>query len=293
LGVVADDPRRENMGHRMTDQLQIEPILTFRDNYVWMIHDGRHAVVVDPGVAEPVIKAIEDKGLTLSAIILTHLHYDHAWGVPGLLEKWPVPVFGPHLNDHDRVSHPPFPKPGTVPLDCVTQVVGEGAVVILGPLDLTLKVLAVPGHTKGHIVYLDEQRQWLFSGDTLFGGGCGKVFGGSMQAMLDSLDRLGGLPPQTQVYCAHEYTLSNLGFALEAEPSNPALTARIEADSTKREAGLPTLPSTIGLERATNPFLRVSEPEVLQSLRQKRGVDAASRLTSFEALRSWKNEYKA
>ncbi|MCL6741101.1 hydroxyacylglutathione hydrolase [Sphingomonas sp. RB56-2] len=276
----------------MTDRLQIEPVLTFKDNYVWMIHDGSHAVVVDPGVAQPVVEAIEAKGLELAAIIITHLHYDHAWGVPGLLQKWPVPVYGPRLNDHDRVTHPPFPEPGTVPLDCVTHVVGEGDVVILGQLDLSLKVLAVPGHTKGHIVYVDEQRHWLFSGDTLFGGGCGKVFGGSMRAMLDSLDRLATLPPQTQVYCAHEYTLANLGFALETEPSNPVLAARIETESGKRELGLPTLPSTIGVERATNPFLRVMEPEVLESLRLKRGIDPASRLASFEALRSWKNEHK-
>jgi hydroxyacylglutathione hydrolase len=276
----------------MTERLQIEPVLTFRDNYVWMMHDGMHAVVVDPGVAEPVVRAIADRGLELSAIILTHLHYDHSWGVPGLLEKWPVRVFGPYLNDHDRASHPPFPEPGTVPLDCVTHVVSEGDLIILEELSLSLKVLAVPGHTKGHIVYLDEQRRWLFSGDTLFGGGCGKVFGGSMQAMLDSLDRLANLPPQTQVYCAHEYTLSNLRFALETEPSNSALAARIDVDSGKRELGLPTLPSTIGVERATNPFLRVMEPEVLESLRQKRGIDPASRLARFEALRSWKNEYK-
>lgn len=276
----------------MTDRLQVEPILTLRDNYVWLMHDGRRAVVVDPGVSEPVIQALDERALRLTAIVLTHLHYDHNRGVPGLLERWPVPVFGPHLNDHDRVTHPPFPKPGTVPLDCVTQVVGEGDIVIPGTLGLSLKVLAVPGHTKGHIVFLDKQRQRLFSGDTLFGGGCGKVFGGSMQAMLHSLDRLANLPPQTQVYCAHEYTLSNLRFAFEVEPSNPDLIERLDEDSRKREAGLPTLPSTIGMERATNPFLRVMEPEVLDSLRQKRDVDAASRLASFEALRSWKNDFR-
>jgi hydroxyacylglutathione hydrolase len=276
----------------MTDRLQIEPILTLRDNYVWLMHDGRHAAVVDPGVSEPVIEALDERRLELSAIILTHLHYDHNLGVPGLIERWPVPVFGPHLNEHDRVSHPPFPKPGTVPLDCVTHVVGEGDIVPLSKLDLSLKVLAVPGHTKGHIVYLDERRHWLFSGDTLFGGGCGKVFGGSMQAMLDSLDRLASLPFQTRIYCAHEYTLSNLSFAMEAEPSNRDLAVRMDADTRTHELGMPTLPSTIGMELATNPFFRVMEPEVLQSLRLKRGVNPASRLASFEALREWKNEYK-
>jgi hydroxyacylglutathione hydrolase len=248
-------------------------------------------VVVDPGVAEPVLQVLDDQRLELSAIVLTRLHYDHNRGVPGLLERWPVPVFGPFLNEHDRVSHPPFPKPGTVPLDCVTQVVDEGDIVRLDTFDIKLSVLAVPGHTKGHIVFLEPERGWLFTGDTLFGGGCGKVFGGSMQAMIDSLDRLAGLPRETQIYCAHEYTLSNLRFALAVEPSNSELAARYAADARKRELGLATLPSTMAMERATNPFLRVMEPEILRSLHSQRGFDATTRAGSFEALRAWKNEY--
>jgi hydroxyacylglutathione hydrolase len=158
---------------------------------------------------------------------------------------------------------------------------------------MELSVLAVPGHTKGHIVFLAPQRGWLFSGDTLFGAGCGKVFGGSMQDMIDSLDRLAGLPGETEVYCAHEYTLANLQFALAADPANRAVRQRVEADSRKRELGLPTLPSTIGRERETNPFLRVMEPKVLESLRVRRGIDASTRVAAFEALRSWKNEFQA
>lgn len=273
-------------------EIRVEPIPAFSDNYIWMLHDGKHAVVVDPGVAAPVLKALDEKGLELSAVLLTHLHYDHHFGVPKLVERWPVPVFGPLLNDFDRASHPPFPRPGTVPVDCVSQVVGEGDAVALGSLAIELSVLAVPGHTKGHIVFLERERGWLFTGDTLFGGGCGKVFGGSMQAMIDSLDRLAGLPNETQVYCAHEYTLANLRFALAVEPANPALNARFKVDSEKRDLGLPTLPSTIGMERATNPFLRVMEPQVLETLRAQRGIDAATRLASFEALRNWKDVFK-
>jgi hydroxyacylglutathione hydrolase len=274
------------------DRIRIQPIPAFSDNYVWMLTDGKRAVVVDPGVAAPVLKVLDEQQLELSAVLLTHLHYDHNRGVPGLLERWQVSVFGPLLNEHDRVSHPPFPEPGTVPLDCVTHIVGEGDAVVLDALDTKLSVLAVPGHTKGHIVFLDRQRDWLFTGDTLFGAGCGKVFGGSMQDMIDSLDRLASLPAQTQIYCAHEYTLANLRFALEVEPSNPHLAARYEADSLKRDVGLPTLPSTMGTERATNPFLRVMEPQVLETLRTRRSVDATTRVASFEALRSWKNAFR-
>jgi hydroxyacylglutathione hydrolase len=180
-----------------------------------------------------------------------------------------------------------------VPLDCVTHVVDEGDTVKLDALDMALSVLAVPGHTRGHLAFLERSRGWLFTGDTLFGGGCGKVFGGSMQAMVDSLDRLAGLPAQTQVYCAHEYTLANLRFALAVETSNLDLVDRFEAETRKRNQGLPTLPSTIGLERATNPFLRVLEPQVVKTLREERGVAVDTRVASFQALREWKNEFKA
>lgn len=275
------------------NMIRVQPVPAFRDNYIWLIHDGRHAAVVDPGAAEPVAQVLEEQQLELSAILLTHLHYDHSWGVPGLLERGRVPVFGPFLNDHDRGSHPPFPKPGTVPLDCVTDVVGEGDKVVLEGMGMELDVIAVPGHTRGHIAFVHSQRHWLFSGDTLFAGGCGKVFGGSMQAMIDSLDRLAGLPAETEIYCAHEYTLANLRFGLAVEPANDELLSRFERDSLKRDQGLPTLPSTIAVERATNPFLRVMEPQVLASLSRERGVDALTRVASFEALRSWKNEFPA
>lgn len=274
------------------DRFRVEPVSAFRDNYIWVIHDGRYAAVVDPGAAEPVLDFLDKHGLELSAILLTHLHYDHTWGVPGLLNRRNVAVFGPFLNEHDRVSHPPFPKPGTMPLDCATDVVGEGDKVLLQELGVQLEVLAVPGHTKGHIVYLQPQRNWLFSGDTLFAGGCGKVFGGSVQAMIDSLDRLASLPDKTKIYCAHEYTLDNLRFALTVEPSNRVLGERYETDARKRQLGLATLPSNIALERATNPFLRVMEPEILQSLNTQRRVQPFNRVASFEALRSWKNEFK-
>ncbi|MCL6684085.1 hydroxyacylglutathione hydrolase [Sphingomonas alba] len=275
------------------DRIQIEPIAAFKDNYIWMMHDGERAVVVDPGTFAPVIKALDSKGLELGAILLTHLHYDHNLGVPGLLERTPVPVIGPFLNDHDRMTHPPFPKPGTVPLDCVTHVVGEGDTITLESVGLEFTVLAVPGHTLGHLAFVEQRRGWLFCGDTLFAGGCGKVFGGSMENMIRSLDRLGALPDHTSVYCAHEYTLNNLKFAMAVEPGNKALAKRMVDVEKKRSRNLPTVPSTIALELETNPFLRVMEREVLDSLRYHRGIIPRTRTQGFEALRNWKNEFVA
>ena len=275
------------------DRIRIQPIQAFSDNYIWLFHDGIHAVVVDPGAASTVINALDKLQLALCAIVVTHLHFDHNGGVPGLLERWSVPVYGPLLNEHDKNSHPPWPKPGTVPLDCVSHVIGEGDTVTMDALEMELSVLAVPGHTLGHLAFLEQSRGWLFTGDTMFGGGCGKVFGGSMQAMIDSLDRLARMPAETEVYCAHEYTLANLAFARTVEPSNVDIASRLENDGSKRDRGIPTLPSTIGLERATNPFLRVLEPEILRTVWVQRGVEASTRKASFEVLRTWKNEFKA
>ena len=272
-------------------QLHVHAIPAFKDNYIWMMHDGSNAAVVDPGAAEPVERALAQMSLSLSAIVLTHLHYDHCWGVPGLLQRRSVPVYGPVLNDHDRATHPPFPKPGTVPLDCVTHRVGNGDRVVLRALRTDLTVMAVPGHTRGHLVYWDQARDRVFTGDTLFAGGCGKVFGGSMLDMVRSLDKLANLPEQTEVYCAHEYTLENLRFAIAVDPNNTALLARYRTEQAKRERGMPTLPSTIALEKATNPFLRLLEPGIVEAIRSHTGPAVSTPSANFEALRNWKNTF--
>lgn len=272
-------------------RLNVHPIPAFTDNYFWLIHNGTDAVVVDPGASEPVENTLRQMSLSLRAIVLTHLHYDHCWGVPGLLQQWSVPVYGPVLNEHDRVTHPPFPKPGTVPLDCVTHPVGDGDCVRLQALDTELSVIAVPGHTRGHLAYWDRANERVFTGDTLFGAGCGKVFGGSMEAMVQSLDKLASLPDQTEVYCAHEYTLANLRFAMTVDPNNETLQARCRTDQAKRDRGIPTLPTTIAQERATNPFLRVLDSHVLASVRQHAGLEISTAAASFEALRNWKNVF--
>ena len=250
----------------------------FKDNYLWLVHDGVNAAAVDPGDAAPILAALAEHHLTLTAILLTHHHADHIGGVPQLLAHARVPVFGPR---NDNIS-------------AVTQPLGEGDRVEVPGLPLTLRVLDVPGHTSGHIAYVRETpgEHWLFCGDTLFAGGCGRIFEGTPAQMADSLGKLAALPDDTSVYCAHEYTLANLRFASTVEPGNSKLRQRVESDTAKRDAGLATVPSTIGVEKATNPFLRYREPEIVDSLVAARKIAVgAAPLAAFAALREWKNNF--
>lgn len=260
--------------------LEVLTVPAFADNYLWLIHDGRHAAVVDPGEAGPVLAALAAHKLTLTAILLTHHHADHIGGVAELLQHAAVPVFGPRKEA----------------ITGVTVALGQGDVALVPELDLRLLALDVPGHTKGHIAYVraavDGGEPWLFCGDTLFAGGCGRLFEGTPAQMVGSLGKLAALPDATRVYCAHEYTLANLRFAKAVDPDNTALGARIIADAGKREQGLPTVPSTIALEKATNPFLRYAEPAIKQSLLNAgRLANSASKVETFAALRLWKNNF--
>jgi hydroxyacylglutathione hydrolase len=266
------------MTNLLHSELAVLAVPAFKDNYLWLIHDGVHAAVVDPGDAGPILAALEDHKLTLTAILLTHHHADHIGGVPQLLAHTPVPVFGPREDHIATVTHP----------------LREGERISVPGLDLELDVLDVPGHTRGHIAYVRHTpgQRWLFCGDTLFAGGCGRLFEGTPRQMMDSLSKLAALPDDTQVYCAHEYTLSNLRFADAVEPGNRALQLRLLDDSAKRAAGLPTVPSSIGLERGTNPFLRASEPAIVESLAAAgRLAPGAGPLETFTALREWKNVF--
>lgn len=263
-----------------TASLRVLTVPAFDDNYLWLIHNGADAVVVDPGDAAPVIAALQAHGLTLAAILLTHHHADHVGGVPALLEHASVPVFGPAGEA----------------IPTITQPLWENDVVRIPGLLPDFNIIDVPGHTKGHIAYYSAQCGWLFCGDTLFAGGCGRLFEGTPGQMVASLSKLAALPGDTLVYCAHEYTLSNLRFAQEIEPDNPALAARIVSDKARRDRDEPTVPSTISLELQTNPFLRYREHAVVTRMQRAGRLPTASTsvdpVETFARLREWKNQFK-
>jgi len=252
---------------------QVAAVRAFKDNYVWTLRNERHAAVVDPGDARPVLDYLAAENLELAAILATHHHQDHVGGVAGILARHPCPVYGPRGE----------------PIPTLTRAVGGGDTVAVPELGLSLEVLDIPGHTRAHIAYYGAKM--LFCGDTLFACGCGRVFEGTPAQLHASLEKLVALPDDTLVYCGHEYTLANIGFAKAVEPGNARLLERERDDARLRERGLPTLPSTIAREKATNPFLRVREPAVVSSADKYLGRRAGDPAAVFAALRQWKNDF--
>ena len=252
------------------------PLPAFTDNYIWMLHDGRQAIVVDPGEAVPVEQALHRRGLTLQAILVTHHHADHTGGVDTLRNTTGAQVFGPAL---ERMPEP------------LQRLQGGQTVHLLG---LDFQVLDVPGHTAGHIAYFAElpgESPILFCGDTLFSGGCGRLFEGTPQQMQHSLAILSTLPGATRVCCTHEYTLSNLKFAVEVEPDNARLRDYQAQCQQQRSQGLPTLPSTLETELLINPFLRSEQPTIVASVRRF-DAEGLAHNGAFATLRQWKNQYR-
>ncbi len=251
---------------------KISAIPALSDNYIWALHNDLHAAVVDPGDALPVLNFLGARNLQLSCILCTHRHLDHIGGIAELREVYSVPVYG---RQHPNNPH-------------ITHDLHEGDNLWLELFGIDLSVMEIPGHLNDHIAYLAPEI--LFCGDVLFGGGCGRNFEGDVAQLHNSLQRLACLPENTRVYCAHEYTEANLRFALACEPSNSDLKQRVEDTRKLRLAGLPSVPSTIGLEKATNTFLRCKNPEILHTL-QQRGLTDDSELGAFTFLRAWKNHF--
>lgn len=255
----------------------IIPIPALRDNYIWLVRDGAHAAVVDPGDAAPVLAYLERERLALTGIVITHHHWDHVNGIAALTARFPVPVYGPAREA----------IPGR------THGVAEGEALTLAEVGLELSVLDVPGHTSGQVSYVGhcDGNPIVFTGDTLFTCGCGRIFEGTPAQMLSSLTKLAALPADTLVYCGHEYTVANVRFALAVEPDNPALQERQHREAAKRDRNLPTVPSRIDEERATNPFLRAAEPAVFAAAQRHAARPLADTVEAFATLREWKNDF--
>jgi len=257
--------------------MKLLPLPAFQDNYLWLLQDGQRALVVDPGDAEPVLAGLRQAAARLDAILVTHHHGDHTGGVQALRTATGAVVYGPASEAIPRPFEP---------------VRGGDTVTALG---LSWQVIDVPGHTAGHVAYFSPNvggTPLLFCGDTLFSGGCGRLFEGTPAQMLASLDRLAALPGATRVGCAHEYTLSNLRFARAVDPGNEKLIHYLSHCEALRSQHQPTLPSTIGQERQINPFLRTREPEVVRAAQAFNGADPGDEAAVFAAIRQWKNEFK-
>lgn len=252
------------------------PVPAFSDNYIWLISDppSPAAVIVDPGEAAPALEILEKRGLELAAILLTHHHGDHVAGVADIVRVHDAPVFGPAQEGISTVDHP----------------LEDGDLVPLPGLGFDLEVIKVPGHTAGHIAYLGPE--FALVGDTLFAGGCGRIFEGTPEEMNASLKRLAALPGETRIYCAHEYTVANLLFARQVEPSNDALETRLDHAQKLRAKGLPTVPSTLSEELGTNPFLRCHLPQVASAAESWSGLDVPTEVDVFSVVRSWKDGWR-
>jgi len=254
-------------------EITITALPVFSDNYIWLLSTGgEQCVVVDPGDAAPVLRALREHGLKLHAILITHHHADHIGGVSRLVAETGADVYGPVDN---RI-------PGQ------TRSFGQGETLELTAMDLSFEVLEVPGHTSSHIAFYGHG--CLFCGDTLFSVGCGRLFEGTPEQMQASLDKLAALPDDTHVFCTHEYTLSNCDFARQVEPDNPDLQRRISEVEACRSTGRITLPSTIGEEKAVNPFMRTREPAVIDAAR-KHDASARPGASTLGVIRDWKDRF--
>ncbi len=249
-------------------------IPALNDNYIWMIVHPRtqQAMIVDPGEATPVLQVLKEYNINLAAILITHHHWDHTNGIEEIIARHKAPVYAPLKDNVANGDHP----------------IKGGDEVEIPTMELKFQVIDIPGHTVGHVAY--QRHQWAFTGDTLFTGGCGRIFEGTPDELYHSLCSLAELPLETHVYCGHEYTAANLRFAELVDPNNLILQKRIIETDRLRSRGLPTVPSTIALELQTNPFLRCHLPEIQAAVGNYCGEPLADTVAVFAALRRWKDE---
>ena len=255
--------------------LEIIPVKALRDNYIWLIKhkSSSQVLVVDPGDAQPAVDFIKKHRLTLNSILITHHHWDHTNGIDQLLSYQQAPVYAPAKEIVSQCSHP----------------LSDADRVAWPKLNIEFQVLDIPGHTAGHIAYVGHNS--VFCGDTLFAAGCGRLFEGAPHELYTSLKRLAELPDETNVFCAHEYTEANLKFALTVEPDNRATQERLKFVQKKRANSQVTLPSTIQLEKRTNPFLRCHLASVQLAVMKQCGQSSTDPLAVFTALRNWKDQF--
>jgi len=258
-----------NMNHIIT-------VPAFSDNYIWLICNEKkqYAAIVDPGDAAPVIETLKKENIQPIAILITHFHADHTGGIAALLKQYPeLAVYGPDKESIPHITHP----------------LKGGEVLEFDALQTTLNVISVAGHTAGHIAYYSAADKQLFCGDTLFAAGCGRVFDGTLKDLHDSLQTIKQLPDDTLIYCAHEYTLDNIGFAKWVEPDNADLQQRELADRALIDSDQATVPSLLSLELKTNPFLRTDKAKVIQQVAKKTGKQLNISSEVFAAMRIWKD----
>jgi len=254
--------------------INIEPIKAFDDNYIWLMTTNEGSIVIDPGESKNLLKAIEKKNIKLDAILITHHHYDHTGGIEELLMKYPnLKVYGPNNN-----------------IDLIKSRLRDGE--LLNIIGIDFEVIEIPGHTLDHIAYYANinNSPILFCGDTLFAGGCGRVFEGTFDQMYESLMKLKKLPKNTRIYCGHEYTINNLKFAKAVEPDNIDLIKRYDEALDLRKNNIPTLPSTLSIELKTNPFLRAEKNNV-QKIISHKFKTGFSEKEIFRSLRQWKDNF--
>jgi hydroxyacylglutathione hydrolase len=255
--------------------LEIIPLPALKDNYIWLLKNkaSGHIVIVDPSEAEPILNLIESEGLIPIAILITHHHWDHVGGIPEITEKYNIPVYTPKTESVAGSTNP----------------VGEGDSISLPEMDLELSILDVPGHTSGAVAYY--AKGMVFSGDTLFTAGCGRMFEGTPPQMHASLSKFKTLPDDTLLYCGHEYTLSNLQFAATVEPENKAIQERLIQIKQRRDKDLATVPATLAIEKETNPFLRCEQDSVINAARQHSDNKLELPHEIFAVIRSWKDSF--